>query len=121
MTIRSSMYVLAVPNLARSGDFYTRALGFEVNEMGAPGWSMFSNGECRIMAGECPDAMPATDIGDHSYFAYLVVDDVQQYYERACNYGVELVKPLRREPWGMHEFGLRTADGHRIMIGQQLR
>jgi uncharacterized glyoxalase superfamily protein PhnB len=121
MTIRSSMYVLAVPNLARSGDFYTRALGFEMNEMGDPGWRMFVNGECRIMAGECPDAVPATDIGDHSYFAYLVVDDVQHYHERACNYGVELVKPLRREPWGMYEFGLRTADGHRIMIGQQLR
>jgi len=24
---------------------------------------------------------------------------------------------LRDEPWGMREFGLRTADGHRLMIG----
>ena len=28
-----------------------------------------------------------------------------------------ITKPLRDEPWGMREFGLRTADGHRIMIG----
>ena len=34
--------------------------------------------------------------------------------------GAELIKPLRDEPWGMRKFGLRTADGHRIMIGQDL-
>lgn len=34
--------------------------------------------------------------------------------------GAEFVKPLRDEPWGMREFGLRTADGHRIMIGQEM-
>ena len=28
------------------------------------------------MAGHCPDSIPARDLGDHSYFAYLVVDDV---------------------------------------------
>jgi hypothetical protein len=31
------------------------------------------------------------------------------------------VKPLASEPWGMREFGLRTVDGHRIMIGQDLK
>jgi uncharacterized glyoxalase superfamily protein PhnB len=31
--------------------------------------------------------------------------------------GADVVKPLRDEPWGMREFGLRTACGHRLMIG----
>jgi uncharacterized glyoxalase superfamily protein PhnB len=120
MTITSSMYVLAVPNLARSAEFYARALGFEAREMGDPGWRMFVKGQCRIMAGECPDALPARDLGDHSYFAYLVVDDAQSYYERARGSGAEVTKGLRDEPWGMREFGLRTIDGHRIMVGQEL-
>ena len=72
------------------------------------------------MAGHCPDATPARDLGDHSYFAYLVVDDVDDYYKEVVSKGVELIKELRSEPWGMREFGLRTNDGHRIMVGQDL-
>lgn len=114
------MYVLAVPNLERSGAFYRDVLGFTVHDMGDPGWRMFSKDACRIMAGECPDALPARQTGDHSYFAYLVVEGVDDYYQRARSHGVELAKPLRNEPWGMREFGLYTVDGHRIMIGSEL-
>ena len=56
-----STHVIAVPNLAASSAFYRDVLGFEIREMGDPGWRMFVNGGCRIMAGECPDAMPAPD------------------------------------------------------------
>jgi predicted enzyme related to lactoylglutathione lyase len=120
MTILRSMHVIAVPNLERSGEFYSKVLGFEVREIGGPGWRLFVNGQCQIMAGECADALPARDLGDHSYFAYLVVDDADAYHRRAVESGVELVKPLKDEPWGMREFGLRTVDGHRIMVGQSL-
>ena len=84
--------MLAVPDLQRSAAFYRDVLGFEV----------------RV-------------IGDHSYFAYLVVDDVDGYHRQVVAAGAEIVKPLATEPWGMREFGLRTADGHRIMVGQEMR
>jgi uncharacterized glyoxalase superfamily protein PhnB len=115
--ITNTMYVLAVPSLSRSGDFYREVLGFEVRETGDAGWRMFVKDSCRILAGECPDAMAPRDIGDHSYFGYFVVDRVDAYYDRARSKGAEITKPLRDEPWGMREFGVRTADGHRIMIG----
>jgi predicted enzyme related to lactoylglutathione lyase len=118
--IQSAMFVLAVPNLERSGAFYRDVLGFEVREMGDPGWRMFVRDNCRIMAGECPDALPARELGDHSYFGYLVVDDADAYYQRALSRQAEIIKPLASEPWGMREFGLRTVDGHRIMVGQSL-
>jgi len=121
MTVSQSAHVLAVPDLKRSGDFYRSALGFEVHEMGDPGWRLFVNGYCRIMVGECPDALPAERLGDHSYVIYLTVDDVHDYHQRASDAGAEVVKPLRDEPWGMREFGLRTVDGHRIMVGQRTR
>ncbi len=120
MTIRRALFVIAVADLARSTAFYRDVLGFEIHAMGHPGWRMLVRDGCRIMAGECPDAMPATEIGDHSYFAYLVVDDVDRDHARVVSAGGEIVKPLASEPWGMREFGLRTIDGHRIMIGQEL-
>ena len=30
------------------------------------------------------------------------------------------MKPLRDEPWGLREFGLRTVNGHRLMFGQPI-
>lgn len=113
--ISEHRYVLAVPDLARSSAFYRDVLGFDVHEL-ASGWRMYVKGACQIMAGECRDALPPRALGDHSYFAYLVVDDVDDYHRRATEAGVEIVKGLGTEPWGMREFGIRTADGHRIML-----
>ena len=114
------MFVLAVPDLERSARFYRGALGFTVHEIGDPGWRLFSRDGCRIMAGECPDAMPPANLGDHSYFAYLVVTDVDAELEQVERHGAEILKRVRDEPWGMREFALRTVDGHRIMVGQEL-
>ena len=114
--ITETMHVIAVANLAAAAAFYRDALGFSVREIGDPGWRIFESGACRIMAGECPDSVPARELGDHSYFAYLLVDDVDEYWRRAVAAGAEIVKALKDEPWGMREVGVRTNDGHRIMI-----
>ena len=118
--ITRTMYVLAVPSLEKSGTYYQDVLGFTVHEIGDPGWRMFVRDNCRIMAGECPDALPASELGDHSYFAYFVVDDVDDYYTTVVESGADVIKPIKSEPWGMREFGVRTIDGHRIMIGEDL-
>jgi predicted enzyme related to lactoylglutathione lyase len=119
VTIRRTAFVLAVPDLGRSSAFYRDVLGFDIREMGDPGWRMFVRDGCRIMAGQCPGAVPATQLGDHSYFGYFVVDDAEAYFARVVAAGAEITKPMASEPWGMREFGLRTVDGHRIMIGQE--
>jgi uncharacterized glyoxalase superfamily protein PhnB len=117
--VKEHIFVLAVPDLGTSSAFYRDVLGFEIREL-ATGWLMYVNGDCRIMAGECRDALPPRELGDHSYFGYLVVDEVDEYHRRAAALGTEIVKELKTEPWGMREFGLRTADGHRIMIGSRM-
>jgi uncharacterized glyoxalase superfamily protein PhnB len=116
--ITGNLYVLAVRDLQASAAYYRDVLGFSIREIGDDGWRMFERDGCRIMAGHCPDAMPARDLGDHSYFAYLVVDDADRYFDEISGRGAELIKPIRSEPWGMREFGIRTVDGHRIMFGQ---
>lgn len=115
--IRGCRYVIAVQDLRRSADYYRDVLGFEVIEISDPGWRFFQRDECVIMAGECRDALPASELGDHSYFAYLEVDNIETLYESLTAKGAVFVKPLRAEPWGMREFGIRTIDGHRIMFG----
>ncbi len=117
MTITRTQFVLAVPDLERSATFYRNVLGFTIHAL-APGWLRYERDTCSIMAGECPDALPPRELGDHSYFAYLVVDDLDELHARIAAAGGELTKPLATEPWGMREFGIRTADGHRIMFGQ---
>ncbi len=115
--IRGSRYVIAVHDLERSAGYYQDILGFEVREIGDPGWRFFLKDNCLIMAGECPDALSPKELGDHSYFAYMEVDDIDQLHAALVAKRAQITKPLRAEPWGVKEFGLRTIDGHRIMFG----
>ena len=115
--IRRGRYVIAVLDLARSASYYRDVLGFEMLEIPDPGWRFLRRDNCLIMAGECREALSPRALGDHSYFAYLEVDDIDELHASVVARGAEVVKPLRTEPWGMREFGIATIDGHRIMFG----
>jgi predicted enzyme related to lactoylglutathione lyase len=72
------------------------------------------------MLGRCPGALPASSLGDHSYVAYLRVDDVDDFHARAVAEDAEVLKPPTDEPGGQREMALRSPDGHRFMLGQPL-
>lgn len=74
----------------------------------------------RSRVGECTGAIPPAELGDHSYYGYLTVTDVDSLYVEYQTSGVEFIQPLASKPWGMREFGIRTIDGHRLMFGQEL-
>jgi predicted enzyme related to lactoylglutathione lyase len=118
--IKNARFVLAVPDLKKSAQFYRDVLGFSIREFGDPGWRLYVRDGCAIMAGECPDATPARELGDHSYFAYFEVDDIDAYYATVVAANGEILKKIVSEPWGMREFAIRTIDGHRITFGQDL-
>ena len=118
--IRHPRYVIAVHDLERTSRYYRDVLGFEIRATGDPGWQFFVRDACFIMAGECRDAVAPQDLGDHSYFAYLEVDDIDPLYETLVAKDATFIKPLRDEPWGMREFGIRTIDGHRMMFGARM-
>jgi catechol 2,3-dioxygenase-like lactoylglutathione lyase family enzyme len=98
--ILENHYVLAVPEADASSSFYRDVLGFR-EVFAGDGWRFVRRENCTIILGACPDAIPASELGDHSYFAYLVVT-------------------IADRPWGMREFGIRTPDGHRIMIAHDM-
>jgi uncharacterized glyoxalase superfamily protein PhnB len=120
--LRRPRYVIAVHDLERTARYYHDVLGFEVRAVSdAAGWRFFVRDACFIMAGECKDALSPEELGEHSYFAYLEVDGIDALHEALLAKDAELIKPLRDEPWGMREFGIRTVDGHRIMFGSSIK
>jgi uncharacterized glyoxalase superfamily protein PhnB len=112
--------VLAVQDLELSTRFYTDVLGFRRDPIDAEGWSFLSRGGFKVMLGECRDARPAGELGDHSYFVYLRVEGVDALHREVAGRGAEIISPPSDRPWGLREFGVRTPDGHRMMFGEPI-
>jgi uncharacterized glyoxalase superfamily protein PhnB len=121
MRISGSHPVLAVHDLDRSGAWYRDVLGCELTDPDPGNWRFCRAGEVIFMLGRCPDVPAASELGDHSYIAYLHIDDVDGFYAHAVAVGAEVLKAPRDEPWGMREIALRSPDGHRFMLGHPVR
>jgi catechol 2,3-dioxygenase-like lactoylglutathione lyase family enzyme len=117
--ILSSTFVLAVNDLDASRRFYTDTLGFE-ETLRVDGWSFLSRGTCRLRLGHCPDAQPMSACQDHSWFAYLHVQDATNLFREFAAKNVEIWHALADKPWGMREFAIVTPDGHRIVFGEAI-
>jgi catechol 2,3-dioxygenase-like lactoylglutathione lyase family enzyme len=117
--ILMSTFVLAVKDLAASKKFYLEKLGFS-EDFSVDGWAFLSRGACKLRLGDCPDAMPMSEASDHSWFAYLHVQDAADLYEEIVRNGVGIWHKLEDKPWGMREFAVVTPDGHRIVFGENL-
>lgn len=114
-----SRCVLAVRDLDLSTRFYVDVLGFKRDfGDGSDGWSFLSRDAFRVMLGHCADSIPAGELGDHSYYAYVIVDDVDGYYEEVIGRGAKVRARPQTKPWGLREFPLETPDGHRMTFGQ---
>ena len=119
--IIGSRCVLAVCDLEKSIEFYTKILGFQRDPIDAEGWSFLSRDGFRLMLGECPEERPASELGNHSYFVYIELQGVDDFHEEIRDRGVDVISEPENKPWGMREFGIRTVDGHRIMFGEEMR
>lgn len=117
--IIATRFVLAVPDLERTKRWWGDVMGFEVS-LEPPGWSYLRRDRCVLHIGHCPSALAPRDLGDHSFFAYIDLDDIDAYYEEIKAKGAEFLHPPRTESWGMRQMGVRTPDGHRIMFAQDM-
>ena len=118
--LTGSRYVLAVKNLAQSADFYKNKLGFQTIWEDS-GWHFLIRDEIKIMLGECPDDKSAFEINNHSYFAYVEVNKVDELYNEYQSKQVEVLSTIENKPWGQREFSIRTVDGHRITFGEEIK
>src|SRR5882762_6157972 len=99
--IVDSRCVLAVRNLKESTKFYIDVLGFRQDPIEANGWSFLSRDNFKVMLGECPDEKPASELGDHSYFVYLIVEGLDQLYQELSARGARASSPPENKPWGL--------------------
>ena len=114
-----SRTVLAVRNLRASTQFYMNVLGFQRDFGDESGvWSFLSRDSFKVMLGECPDDRPASELGSHSYVAYVTVEGIDSLHQEIAERGAEVISEPATEPWGMREFGVKTPDGHRIRFGE---
>lgn len=118
--IINSRCVLAVRDLNVSTRYFKEVLGFTKDPIDAEGWSFLTRDNFRVMLGECPNEKPASELGDHSYFAYWNIENVDQFYNEVTARGALVTSAPADKPWGLREFGLRTPDGHRITCGETI-
>lgn len=118
--ILGTRYVLAVQDVAKSTEFYRNKLSFK-EVWNGDGWVFLKRDSCFIMLGECKEDISAFDTNNHSYFAYIDIEQVDLLYDELIQKDVEIISDIESKPWGQREFGIRTIDGHRIMFGEELK
>lgn len=101
---------------ARSRRFYRETLGLAVSrEFGDPddpGTVFFLGGGFLEVSGRSDRA--AVD----AVALWIQVRDVDAEHERLTRLGVPVLRPPRREPWGLVEMWLEDPDGIRIVVVQ---
>ena len=117
--VKGTWHVLAVNDLEKSTQYYIDILGFKL-EFSVEGWRFLSRGVFRVMLGECPDEVPASEINNHSYIAYINVEGIDALYAEFKNNGAKFTQEVADKPWDMREFGIVTPDGHRMMFGEEI-
>jgi uncharacterized glyoxalase superfamily protein PhnB len=121
LEMRPYAFVLAVREFDATAAYFRDCLGFKLEWETASDWRLVSRGSARVMIGSCPNATPAAEIGDHSYFGYLEVDDLDALHKEFVARGAIIRQPPADRPYGMREMLVATPDGHRMMIAQPMR
>tara|TARA_R110002012_G_scaffold292339_1_gene487503 strand:- start:136 stop:510 length:375 start_codon:yes stop_codon:yes gene_type:complete len=115
--VKATQHVLAVNDLEKTESYFLDKLGFSLR-FRVDGWSFLSLGGFHVMQGHCPDELPARDTHEHSYFAYVNCEGIDELYRDYQQRGAEIFQAIADKPWGLREFAVATPEGHRIMFGQ---
>ena len=115
-----SRVVLAVRDLRKATQFYTDVLGFRRDPVDARGWSFISKDAFKLMLGECADEVPAAEVGNHAWFARVMVEGLDEYFEEVSARGADVISEPADRAYGLREFVIRTPDGHRLMFAQRV-
>lgn len=117
--VSKTQHVLAVNDLDASEAYFVEKLGFTLRSR-IGGWSFLSLDNFHLMVGHCEGEMPAWETNNHSYFAYVNCEGIDDLFKQYKARGVNFVQEIADKPWGLREFGVVTPEGHRIMFGQSI-
>ena len=109
--VKATQHVLAVNDLEMTETYFLDKLGFSVR-FRVESWSFLSLGRFHVMLGYGPDELTARDTHDHSYFAYVNCEGIDETYRDCQQRGAVIFQSLSNKPWGIREFGVTTPEGH---------
>ena len=120
MTIRRAMPVVITEDPAASRAFYEGVLGFRV-AMEEDGLLMFVSPSVPttqlIVAWESPTAL---DPAVREVHLSVEVADVDAAHADAVARGLEVVRPLQDEPWGIRRFFVREPSGRVVNVSSHI-
>ena len=106
---------LSVGDVQASAEFYATKLGFILAfTAGDPPTFAGVNLDCvQIFLTKGQPAPPACSV-------YFVVDDADQLCAWHRSSGIEIVEPLRDQPYRLREYAVRDLDGYYLYFGHRL-
>lgn len=117
--VRKTQHVLAVNDLEAAERYFVEKLGFALRTR-IDGWSFLHLDNFHLLVGHCEGEMLAKETNNHSYFAYVNCEGIDELYADYIARGVEFTQTISDKPWGLREFGVITPEGHRLMFGQDI-
>jgi catechol 2,3-dioxygenase-like lactoylglutathione lyase family enzyme len=125
MTIQFQSSVLFVRDIQASRRFYEELLGQEVEmDFGANvgykgGFAIWQVDSAFEMIFERPADAEAR-LGRDNLELYFESPDLDIVWTRLSSQGVEVVHPLRQQPWGQRVIRVLDPDGHVVEIGEPM-
>lgn len=115
MTFEKSNPILFSSDVKRSLQFYTSVLGFEESwEWGDP--TNFGG----VVKDDVEIFFCLNGQGSPGTWIAIIVDNVDDYYERIKDKGVRILSLPANHEWNMREMLLEDPDGHVIRFGQRI-
>lgn len=120
--------ILYVANQQQSTQFYTNVLGLQPS-LNAPGMTEFvlsescklglmpNNGIAKILEDKMPH--PESGSGIPRCELYLLVDSIEDYYQKAKHAGATLISEIKDRDWGDRACYFADSDGHIIAFAER--
>jgi hypothetical protein len=110
-------FVLSVPDVDRSSQYFPDVQGFHISWAGATDWHWprgTAFGSC--LANARTDMHPSA-LGSHNWFGYLDVDGLDGLHAEFTPRGA-VCSALKNTHYGMREIVITTTDGRRLVCSQ---
>jgi lactoylglutathione lyase len=111
-----------VSDFDKALDFYTNTLGMEIDYTDTKVWAQFKSGEDVSLAIEkcAPDYVEqGSKMIGRFVGVTLMVDDIEEQYNRLVAKGVEFTGRPKKQPWGGTLAHLKDLEGNVLTLAQE--
>jgi uncharacterized glyoxalase superfamily protein PhnB len=118
--------LLAVRNMKKTLDFYTKSLGFEL-KMAFPTpenpqyADIIKDGMVMMFIPAQEHSIDSKEKFGSGVYLYLHIDgDIDKYYNELKQKGVKIAVDIKDEPFGVRDFSVEDPDGYKLTFNQTL-